>query len=71
MITEDTLNKLIDRFNEEAEILSPLIDNSVALGDEEAYDDTVTRLYQSGYVDGLETAIQILREELIEDAELV
>jgi hypothetical protein len=71
MITEDTINKLIDLFNKEADILSPLIEKSVELGDEEDYEDTISRLQQSGYVDGLETAINLLREDLVRDAELV
>lgn len=70
-ITEDTFNKLIDLLNKETELLEPMIETSVRLQDEEEYDHTVTRLYQSGYVDGIETALQILREDLIQDAELV
>lgn len=64
MITSDSLNKLVDAMNEETEVLIPLLDNSTTLGSEENYEDTVARLYQSGYVDGLETAIELLRGDL-------
>lgn len=34
-------------------ILVPLLENSDELGSDEEYDDTVERLYQSGYIDAL------------------
>jgi len=34
-------------------ILIPLLENSDELGSDEEYDDTVERLYQSGYMDAL------------------
>ena len=34
-------------------ILVPLLENSNELGSDEEYDDTVERLYQSGYIDAL------------------
>jgi hypothetical protein len=34
-------------------ILVPLLENSNKLGSDEEYDDTVERLYQSGYMDAL------------------
>ena len=34
-------------------ILVPLLENSNELGSDEDYDDTVERLYQSGYMDAL------------------
>jgi hypothetical protein len=34
-------------------ILVPLLENSDELGSDEEYDDTVERLYQSGYMDAL------------------
>lgn len=34
-------------------ILVPLLENSNELGSDEEYDDTVERLYQSGYMDAL------------------
>lgn len=34
-------------------VLVPLLENSDELGSDEEYDDTVERLYQSGYIDAL------------------
>jgi hypothetical protein len=34
-------------------MLVPLLENSNELGSDEEYDDTVERLYQSGYIDAL------------------
>lgn len=35
------------------QVLIPLLDNSNELGSDEDYDDTVERLYQSGFMDAL------------------
>ena len=37
------------------QILVPLLENSNELGSDEEYDDTVTRLYNEGYMDALES----------------
>jgi hypothetical protein len=36
-------------------ILVPLLENSNELGSDEEYEDTVERLYNSGYIDALES----------------
>ena len=38
---------------ETEQVLIPLLDNSNELGSDEDYDDTVERLYQSGFMDAL------------------
>lgn len=38
------------------QILVPLLENSNELGSDEEYDDTVTRIYNEGYMDALEAA---------------
>jgi hypothetical protein len=44
-------------------ILVPLLENSDELGSDEEYDDTVERLYNSGYMDAL-TAVYELTYQL-------
>ena len=44
-------------------ILVPLLENSDELGSDEDYDDTVERLYQSGYMDAL-TSVYALTYQL-------
>jgi hypothetical protein len=45
------------------QILVPLLENSNELGSDEDYDDTVERLYNSGYIDAL-TAVYELTYQL-------
>ncbi len=40
-------------------ILLPLLDNSVELGSDEDYEDTVERLYNEGYIDALTAVYQL------------
>ncbi len=40
-------------------ILVPLLENSNELGSDEEYDDTVERLYQSGYMDALSSVYSL------------
>lgn len=44
-------------------ILVPLLENSNELGSDEEYDDTVERLYQSGYIDAL-SSVYLLTYQL-------
>jgi len=37
----------------------PLLDNSVELGSDEDYEDTVERLYNEGYIDALTAVYQL------------
>jgi hypothetical protein len=41
------------------QVLIPLLENSNALGSDESYDDTVSRLYNEGYMDALTTVYQL------------
>jgi hypothetical protein len=41
------------------QVLIPLLENSSALGSDESYDDTVSRIYNEGYMDALTTAYQL------------
>jgi hypothetical protein len=50
----DILNgELKDMMYQTEQVLIPLLDNSNELGSDEDYDDTVERLYQSGFMDAL------------------
>lgn len=40
-------------------ILIPLLENSNQLGSDEDYDDTVTRIYNEGYMDALEAVYNL------------
>jgi len=40
-------------------ILVPLLENSNELGSDEEYDDTVTRIYNEGYMDALESVYSL------------
>ena len=44
------------------QILIPLLENSNELGSDEEYDDTVTRLYNEGYMDALTNVYQLTYE---------
>jgi hypothetical protein len=45
--------ELKDMMYQTEQVLIPLLDNSNELGSDEDYDDTVERLYQSGFMDAL------------------
>ena len=44
------------------QVLVPLLENSNELGSDEDYDDTVSRLYNEGYMDALTTVYQLTYE---------
>ena len=44
------------------QVLVPLLENSNELGSDEEYDDTVTRLYNEGYMDALTAVYQLTYE---------
>lgn len=48
---------------ESEQILVPLLENSIELGSDEEYDDTVTRIYNEGYMDAL-TSVYTLTYQL-------
>ena len=41
------------------QVLIPLLENSNKLGSDEEYEDTVSRLYNEGYMDALTTVYQL------------
>ena len=41
------------------QVLLPLLDNSIELGSDEDYSDTVDRLYNEGYMDALTAVYQL------------
>jgi hypothetical protein len=41
------------------QVLIPLLENSNTLGSDENYDDTVSRIYNEGYMDALTTVYQL------------
>ena len=44
------------------QVLVPLLENSNELGSDEDYDDTVSRLYNEGYMDALTAVYQLTYE---------
>lgn len=54
---------LKDMMYECEQILNPLLENSNELGSDEEYEDTVERLYNSGYMDAL-TNVYVLTYQL-------
>ena len=47
---------------ETEQVLNPLLENSIELGSDEDYSDTVDRLYNEGYMDALTAVYQLTYE---------